>query len=126
MSTFKEHNTTADRSATDRQRHKHKLEKAIREGVYSIVAEESIIGQDGKKKIRIPVKGIKEYRFVFGNNKKNRKVGSAQGVDGIKRGQQVGNSRKPPDAGQNGAGDELGEEYYEVEITLEEIGIISL
>ena len=75
MSTFKERTTNADRSAPDRRRHKAKIEKAIREGIHNIVAEESIIGQDGKKKIRIPVRGIKEYRFIFGNNKENKKVG---------------------------------------------------
>jgi uncharacterized sporulation protein YeaH/YhbH (DUF444 family) len=58
MSTFKQHKTSADRSASDRRRHKQKIEKAIREGVYHIVAEESIIGEEGKKKIRIPVRGL--------------------------------------------------------------------
>ena len=60
-SVFSHHRTNADRSAKDRSRHKDKIEKAIREGIHDIVAEESIIGQDGKKKIRIPVRGIKEY-----------------------------------------------------------------
>ena len=50
MSIFKKHNTNADRSATDRRRHKEKIEKAIKEGIHEIVAEESIIGQSGKKK----------------------------------------------------------------------------
>ena len=63
MSTFTKHKTSADRSATDRSRHKKKIEKAIREGIYHIVSDESIIGQDGKKKIKIPVKGIKEYNI---------------------------------------------------------------
>ena len=40
--------------------HKKKIEDAIRDGVHNIVADESIIGQDGKKKIKIPVRGIKE------------------------------------------------------------------
>ena len=57
-SVFSHHRTNADRSAKDRSRHKHKIEKAIREGIHDIVAEESIIGQDGKKKILIPVRGI--------------------------------------------------------------------
>jgi len=55
-SVFSHHRTNADRSAKDRGRHKEKIEKAIREGIHDIVAEESIIGQDGKKKIRIPVR----------------------------------------------------------------------
>ena len=52
MSTFRKHKSSADRSATDRSRHKQKIEKALKEGIRNIVAEESIIGQDGKKKVR--------------------------------------------------------------------------
>ena len=88
MSIFKEHKTSADRSASDRGRHKKKIEEAIREGIHNIVAEESIIGQNGKKKIKIPVRGIREYRFVYGENESNQKVGSAQGKS-IKKGQVI-------------------------------------
>ena len=75
MSTFREHKSIVDRSAADRVRHKKKIEKAIKESIKDVIAEESIIGQNGKKKIRIPVRGIKEYRFVYGNNDKNQQVG---------------------------------------------------
>jgi sporulation protein YhbH len=119
MSIFKEHKTSADRSASDRRRHKQKIEKAIREGVHHIVADESIIGQDGKKKIRIPVRGIKEYRFVYGENSKNKRVGNAQGKN-IGRGQQIGTNKPEPGQGER-AGSEQGVEYYDVEITLDEL-----
>ena len=119
MSTFKEHKTSADRSASDRRRHKQKIEKAIREGVYHIVAEESIIGEEGKKKIRIPVRGIKEYRFIYGDNDTNSRVGSAPGKD-VKRGQTVGQSQQAQSPGDQ-VGTEKGLEYYEVEITLDEL-----
>jgi uncharacterized sporulation protein YeaH/YhbH (DUF444 family) len=88
MSTFKQHEASADRSASDRSRHKQKIEKAIREGVHNIVAEESIIGQDGKKKVKIPVRGIKEWQFVYGPNADNKQTGSAPGTD-IQNGQVV-------------------------------------
>ena len=65
MATFKENKNVSDRSGSDRQRHKEKIEKAIKEGIYDIVADESIIGKEGKKKVKIPVRGIKEYRFVY-------------------------------------------------------------
>jgi len=93
MSIFKNHSTNADRSATDRRRHKEKIEKAIKEGIYDIVAEESIIGQSGKKKIKIPVKGIKEYRFVYGKNEGSKGVGSAQGKQ-IRKGQKIKQGKK--------------------------------
>ncbi len=120
MSVFKEHKTIADRSARDRKRHKQKIEKAIKEGIHDIVAEESIIGKDGKKKIKIPVRGIKEYRFVYGNNDKNKKVGSAPDKD-IKRGQKIGESPSKGQGQGQKAGKDPGEEFYEVEISLEEL-----
>ena len=118
MSIFKRHKTIADRSAADRSRHRKKIEKAIREGIHNIVAEESIIGKGGKKKFRIPVRGIKEYRFVYGDNGSKR-VGSAQGKD-VERGQVIGEKERL--AGEGGQpGQEKGEEFYEVELTLEQL-----
>jgi uncharacterized sporulation protein YeaH/YhbH (DUF444 family) len=121
VSIFKNHKTTADRSATDRSRHKKKIKEAIRKGIHNIVSDESIIGKDGKKKIVIPVRGIKEYRFVYGKNDKNKQVGSAPGKN-VRRGQKIGNSKKQAQKapGQE-PGNEAGEEFYEVEITLEEL-----
>ena len=83
MSIFKEHKTSADRSASDRRRHKEKITRAIREGVYNIVSDESIIGKAGKKRIKIPVKGIKEYRFVYGENEKNPEINTSPVKIGI-------------------------------------------
>ena len=121
MSTFTEHKTVADRSASDRRRHKQKIEKAIKEGIHNIIAEESIIGQNGKKKIKIPVRGIKEYRFKYGNNENNKKVGSAPGKE-IKRGQKIGDGKKRRTKPVDGKpGTEAGNEYYEVEISLDEL-----
>ena len=118
-SVFSHHNTNADRSAGDRRRHKQKIEKAIRDGVHDIVAEESIIGQDGKKKIRIPVKGIKEYRFVYGSNK-SEKAGSGGDAD-VSKGKKFQKGKKKKRGKPDKAGNEKGEEYYEVEVTLEEL-----
>ena len=119
MSIFREHKTVADRSASDRRRHKQKIEKAIREGIHHIVADESIIGQDGKKKFRIPVRGIKEYKFVHGSNG-TKQVGSAPGKD-VKRGQKIGEDQQQGGGKPDRASDQKGEEYYDVEITLEEL-----
>ncbi len=118
MSIFREHKTVADRTASDRRRHKQKIEKAIREGIHHIVADESIISKDGKQKYRIPVRGIKQYRFVYGDN--GKQVGSAPGTD-IKRGQKIGEPRSKGRGQPNKAGDDKGEEYYDVEITREEL-----
>jgi uncharacterized protein len=122
MSIFRKHESSADRSSADRSRHKQKIEKAIKESIKDVVAEESIIGQDGKKKIKIPVKGIKEYRFVYGSGEQNKQAGSA-GDKEVGQGDQVG--RKQGQGTQGGQGDKPGnkpgEETYEVEISLAEL-----
>ena len=120
MSVFREHKSIVDRAASDRARHKKKIDRAIKESIKDVVAEESIIGQNGKKKIRIPVKGLKEYRFIFGKNEKNKNVGSAGDHD-IRRGQKIGKKRAEKAQGQGQGGNEAGEEYYDVEVTLEEL-----
>ena len=122
MSIFREHKSRVDRAASDRSRHKKKIEKAIKESIRDVVAEESIIGQNGKKKIRIPIRGIKEYRFIYGNNETNKNVGAA-GQHNITRGQKIGKKRAEGAQGHGaGAGGKKpGEEYYDVEISLEEL-----
>lgn len=122
MSVFRKHKSIVDRAASDRIRHKKKIEKAIKESIKDVVAEESIIGQNGKKKIRIPVRGIKEYRFIYGNNEKNKTVGSG-GDHTLKRGQKVGSQRaeKGKKQGAGKASNERGDRYYDVEVSLEEL-----
>tara|TARA_E500000318_G_scaffold20525_1_gene21081 strand:+ start:5686 stop:6876 length:1191 start_codon:yes stop_codon:yes gene_type:complete len=121
MSIFREHKTIADRAASDRSRHRQKIEDAIKDSIKDVVAEESIIGQNGNKKIRIPVKGIKEHRFLYGSNEKNKQVGSAQGKD-VKKGQRIGHRRRPQkQEGGDKPGNKPGEEMYEIEMSLEEL-----
>ena len=122
MSVFRKHDSIVDRAASDRARHKKKIDKAIKESIKDVIAEESIIGQNGKKKIRIPVRGLKEYRFVYGTGEKNKSVGSA-GDHQVKRGQKVGKKRAQKGSGQGGgkASDKKGDQYYDVEVSLEEL-----
>tara|TARA_R100000664_G_C2744057_1_gene132147 strand:- start:233 stop:1441 length:1209 start_codon:yes stop_codon:yes gene_type:complete len=120
MSIFREHKSIADRSAADRKRHKQKIDKALKEGIKDVIADESIIGQNGKKKVKIPVKGIKEYQLVYGENNKNEKVSSA-GDKNVKKGQIVRKGTKKGKAQGQKASKDPGEEYYEVEVTLEEL-----
>jgi len=122
MSVFRKHKSIVDRAASDRARHKKKIDKAIKDSIKDVVAEESIIGQNGKKKIRIPVRGLKEYRFVYGNNEQNKTVGSG-GDHNVKKGQKIGQKRAKQGQGQGTgkASNKKGEEYYDVEVSLEEL-----
>ena len=58
----------SDRSAGDRKRHRDKLREAIRDNIADIISEESIIGRDKDRVIKVPIRGIKEYRFVYGRD----------------------------------------------------------
>ena len=122
MSVFRKHKSIVDRASSDRMRHKKKIEKAIKESIKDVIAEESIIGQNGKKKIRIPVRGLKEYRFIFGTNDQNKTVGSG-GDHKLKRGQKIGKQRADgaQSQGTGKASDQKGDEYYDVEVSLEEL-----
>jgi len=122
MSVFRKHKSIVDRASADRIRHKKKIDRAIKESIKDVVAEESIIGQNGKKKILIPVRGLREYRFVYGNNEKNKSVGSG-GDHSLKKGQKIGKKRAEKSKGQGTGegGNKKGDEYYDVEVSLEEL-----
>ena len=117
MAIFKEGRTAhSDRSQGDRQRHRQMVEESIKRNLGDIIAEESIIGQSRDKKIKIPVRGVKEYRFVFGDNS----GGVGSGIGGEERGQVIGKtSGQKPAPGT--VGNEPGEDIYETEVTMEEI-----
>lgn len=106
-----------DRSIEDRRRHRQLVEKSIKENLGDILSEESIVGESKNKKFKLPIKGIKEYQFVYGKNSK----GVATGVGNEKRGQKIGSGENAPGQGNKGAGNSEGDDVYETEITLEEL-----
>jgi uncharacterized protein len=107
----------SDRSARDRQRHRQKIRDSIRENIADIIAEESIIGRDKDKIIKVPIRSIKEYRFIYGENT----PGVAQGKGESKPGDVVqrGDSTQPDATGQ--PGNAPGVDAFETDITLEEL-----
>lgn len=107
----------SDRSAGDRKRHREKLRKSIRENIADIIAEESIIGRDRDRVIKVPIRGVKEYRFVYGENSGG--VGTGNGE--TEPGQVVGQAGRKGQPGQGPAGSDPGVDYYETEITLDEL-----
>jgi sporulation protein YhbH len=106
----------SDRTAGDRLRHKQKVREAIRDNIADIIAEESIIGKDKNRIIKVPIRGIKEYRFVYGDNS----PGVGQGGDGEpKPGDVIGQGQDGK--GSQQAGDKPGVDYYETDVSLDEI-----
>ena len=119
---FREYRPTeserSDRSAGDRLRHRQKVRESIRENIADIIAEESIIGKNKDKVIKVPLRGIKEYRFVYGDNAPG--VGTGDG--NAQPGRVVGKVGKEGQGkGEGQAGDRPGVDYYETDVTLEEL-----
>jgi hypothetical protein len=106
----------SDRSAGDRARHRIKVRESIRENIADIIAEESIIGKDRERVIKVPIRGIREYKFIYGDNT----PGVSQGNGDSQSGQVVGKVR-PHGRGEDKAGDQPGSDYYETDVTLEEL-----
>jgi sporulation protein YhbH len=106
----------SDRSAGDRARHRLKVRESIRENIADIIAEESIIGQSRGRVIKVPIRGIREFRFVYGDNT----PGVGQGNGDAEQGQVVGKGeREGGDADR--AGNQPGSDFYETDVTLEEL-----
>src|SRR5438552_8962465 len=76
----------SDRSAGDRLRHRQKVRESIRENIAHIIAEESIIGKDRDRVIKLPLRRIKQYRFVYGDHA----TGQGQGARNVRPEQVVG------------------------------------
>ncbi|MCB0309955.1 MAG: sporulation protein YhbH [Bdellovibrionales bacterium] len=107
----------SDRSARDRQRHRQKIKDSIRDNIGEILAEESIIGRDKDKIIKIPIRSIKEYRFVYGENA----PGVAQGDGNQKAGDVVQKGQPDAQGTGQGGGNEPGVDAIETDVTLEEL-----
>src|SRR5690606_13604283 len=84
-----------------------------------LVTEENIIMSSGRQIIKVPIRSLDEYRFRFNYNK-SKHVG--QGDGDSKVGDVLGTdpSSGAPGKG-DGAGDQPGDDYYEAEISLEEL-----
>lgn len=107
----------SDRSARDRMRHRQKIKDSIRDNIGDILAEESIIGRDRDKIIKVPIRSVKEYRFIYGENS----PGVAQG-DGEQKPGDVVQQGDQEGKGQGGkGGDQPGVDAFETDITLEEL-----
>lgn len=102
----------------DQQRHRQKVREAIKKNLADIVSEESIILSDGRRVVKIPIRSLEQYRFRYdfrkqkhaGQGNGNSKVG-----DIIDSDSQQGSGKGP------GAGDQPGYDYYEADVTMEEI-----
>ncbi len=104
----------------DQLRHQEKVREAIKNNLPDLISDESIIMSDGKQILKIPIRSLEEYRFRYNYNKQKH---SGQGNGKTKVGDVLAREEDGlPGPGQgSGAGDQPGVDYYEAEVTLDEI-----
>ncbi|MFC4766981.1 sporulation protein YhbH [Effusibacillus consociatus] len=105
----------------DQLRHQEKVREALKKNLADLISEESIIMSDGKQILKVPIRSLDEYRFRFNYNKQQH---GGQGDGSSKEGDVLGrdgdSKQQAPGSGE-GAGDQPGVDYYEAEVTVEEL-----
>src|SRR6266508_1676390 len=106
----------------DQARHTEKVKEAIKGNLAGIVGEEAIITADDKKIVKIPIRSLELPHFRFDDGRRQH-VG--QGNGDSKVGDVIGQA---PDAAAPGRGQGAGElpgiDYYEADITIEELAAL--
>jgi len=112
----------------DSKRHQEKIDEAIRKNVRDVIGSENIITEQGKKKVRVPVKGLKDYRFIHGNTDGGGGSGIGQG-DG-EAGDIIGRKQKQGQGkggqGGQGSGEDMEAEVdidYLIDVMFEDLGL---
>lgn len=112
------------KGSIDQKRHMEKVREAVKKNLADIVSEENIIMSDGKHQIKVPIRSLEQYRFRYDFNKQQH---SGQGTGKSKVGDVVAKDGQPgkgPGKGKGDPGEEAGEEYYEAEISMEELAAL--
>lgn len=106
------------RGQRDADRHRQRVKDAAKQNLKDIIAQEDIISTDSNgKKIKIPMRYLKQWRFKHGDNKKDHGVG--HGGKDLKPGDVI-HKEKDEEGQGNKAGDKSGDMVYE-EFALDEV-----
>ena len=109
----------------DQQRHKERIKEAIKANLPGIVSEENIILSDGKRLIKVPVRSLEEYRFRYDyNSGKHAGSGDGDSQVGDVIGKAGGQAQKGAGKGPGPAGEEPGVDYYEAEVSVDELAAL--
>jgi sporulation protein YhbH len=102
----------------DQARHQQKVRDAIKQNLPDLISEENIVMSDGRQIIKIPIRSLDEYHFVFNTNKKKH-VGQGDGESQV--GDVIGVDPTPAGGKGDGAGTEPGDDVVEAEISIAEL-----
>jgi len=117
MTVKKQNWELSKRGMKDAVRHREKVRESIQKNIADIIGDSSIITRKGEQIIKVPIRGLKSYRFIY----------KQPGEGGSRLGQGKGNKgdiidRQPIPGDQPGkAGDQPGVDYLETEIDIEEL-----
>jgi len=103
----------SERGKKDAERHREKIDRAIRRNIRDAIADSSIITKKDGKTIRVPVKGLRDYRFIYGIGK----GGGGAGQGPAKPGDLIDQRPRPQDG--IGPGDKAGIDYMETEVDID-------
>ncbi|MCC3375413.1 sporulation protein YhbH [Cohnella sp. REN36] len=104
----------------DQSRHQQKVREAIKMNLPDLVTDESILTSNGQQVVKIPIRSLDEYHFIY-NHHKSKHVGQGDGDSEV--GDVIGTDpqeARGPGKGE-GAGDQPGIDYYETEINIAEL-----
>lgn len=104
----------------DQLRHMEKVKEAIKNNLPDLISEESIVMSNGREVIKIPIRSLDEYKIRY-NYGKSKHVGQGQGDSKI--GDIIArDSQGTPGPGKGKeAGNLPGQDYYEAEVSLDEV-----
>src|SRR5260370_5813690 len=102
----------------DQQRHKEKIREAVKKNLGEIVSEEGIILSDGKNVVRVRIRSLEEYSFRYDYGRQQH---AGQGNGKSKIGDVVAQEPRQGKGRKGEAGREAGVDYYEAEISMEEL-----
>lgn len=106
------------RGKRDSARHSKRVKKALKENLKELVSDASIISSDGKKKVKIPIKYLDQYRFKHDPNPNKERTGHSNHSNNP--GDIIGHDGTGKGKGGK-SGEEEGEDLYEEEVEIAEI-----
>ena len=107
----------SQRGLKDAARHREKIRESIQKNITDIIGDASIITRKKGQIVKVPIRGLKSYRFVF---RREGSGGTRVGQGKGEKGDVIG--RQPTGNGQPGQpGDQPGMDFLETEIDIEEL-----
>ena len=117
--TLSQHDWSLHRKApADQARHDEKVREAIKANLADIVGEESIVTSDGNRIVKVPIRSLELPRFRYDVNRRNH-VGQGQGDS--REGDVVSADGEAGPGKGRGAGDQPGVDYYEAEVSIDDL-----